>query len=57
MLLALTHETKSAEELQSALRKSDPPVIVRVEEGRVLIDLRTVFAQQISELATVLQNI
>jgi seryl-tRNA(Sec) selenium transferase len=39
------------------LRQSDPPVIVRVEEGRVLIDLRTVFAQQISELATVLQNI
>jgi len=56
MLLALTHESKSADELQTALRHSDPPVIVRVEDGRVLIDLRTVFTKQIGELAAILES-
>jgi L-seryl-tRNA(Ser) seleniumtransferase len=56
-LLAVTHESKSAEELQSALRHSDPPVIVRVEDGRVLLDLRTVFAEQVGELVGILQKI
>ena len=45
-LLALTCEGLSADELSSRLRASDPPVIARVEEGRVLIDLRTVFPEQ-----------
>ena len=57
ILLALTHEAKSAEELQTALRHADPPVIVRVEDGRVLIDLRTVFPSQTAELAALLKNI
>ena len=45
-LLALTCEGLSADELSSRLRASDPPIIARVEEGRVLIDLRTVFPEQ-----------
>jgi len=45
-LLALTHRALSADELCAALRASDPPVIARVEEGRVLLDLRTVFPEQ-----------
>jgi L-seryl-tRNA(Ser) seleniumtransferase len=36
----------SADELSARLRASDPPVIARVEEGRVLLDLRTVFPEQ-----------
>jgi L-seryl-tRNA(Ser) seleniumtransferase len=43
-LVAVTAGTLSAEELAKRLRQCDPPIIVRVEEGRVLIDLRTVFA-------------
>ena len=41
-LIALSHAELSADELCARLRASDPPVIARVEEGRVLIDLRTV---------------
>ena len=44
-LLALTCEGLSADELLTRLRNSDPPIIARVEEGRVLIDLRTAFPE------------
>src|SRR6266568_600000 len=45
-LLAISHKDLSADELAARLRASDPPVIARVEEGRVLLDLRTVFPEQ-----------
>ena len=45
-LLALSCEGLSANELAARLRASDPPIIARVEEGRVLLDLRTVFPEQ-----------
>jgi L-seryl-tRNA(Ser) seleniumtransferase len=45
-LLAITCEGSSANELSERLRASDPPIIARVEEGRVLLDLRTVFPEQ-----------
>ena len=45
-LIALTHGDLSADELSARLRASTPPVIARVEEGRVLLDLRTVFPEQ-----------
>ena len=45
-LLAVTCEGLRADELARRLRTSDPPVIARVEEGRVLLDLRTVFPEQ-----------
>jgi L-seryl-tRNA(Ser) seleniumtransferase len=43
-LLAVTAQSLSADELATRLRLHDPPVVARVEEGRVLLDLRTVFA-------------
>ncbi|HEV2714887.1 MAG TPA: L-seryl-tRNA(Sec) selenium transferase [Terriglobales bacterium] len=45
-LLAISHRDLSADELATGLRACDPPIIVRVEEGRVLLDLRTVFPEQ-----------
>ncbi len=45
-LIALTHADLSADELCARLRASAHPVIARVEEGRVLLDLRTVFQEQ-----------
>jgi L-seryl-tRNA(Ser) seleniumtransferase len=45
-LLAVTCEGLSADELASRLRGSEPPIIARVEEGRVLLDLRTVFPER-----------
>lgn len=40
-ILAVTAGTLSADELATRLRRHKPPVVARVEEGRVLLDLRT----------------
>jgi L-seryl-tRNA(Ser) seleniumtransferase len=56
-LIALTHKDLSADELSARLRASTPPIIARVEEGRVLLDLRTVFPDQDADLATVLASL
>lgn len=45
-LIAITAKKLSANELAARLRRLDPPIIARVEEGRVLFDLRTVFPAQ-----------
>jgi L-seryl-tRNA(Ser) seleniumtransferase len=45
-LLAVSHKDCSANELAERLRASVPPVIARVEEGQVLLDLRTAFPEQ-----------
>jgi len=56
-LIALTSDKLSAQEMAARLRRSDPPVIARVEEGRVLLDLRTVFPQQDEVLKQLLVQI
>ncbi len=56
-LLAVSCEGLSADELAARLRAGDPPIIARVEEGRVLLDLRTVFAEQDGLIAKALQGI
>jgi L-seryl-tRNA(Ser) seleniumtransferase len=56
-LLAIACESLSADELSSRLRASDPPIIARVEEGRVLLDLRTVFPEQDEILIEMLKGI
>jgi len=33
---------------------SDPPVVARIEDGRLLLDLRTVFADEEDELTRVI---
>ncbi len=55
-LIALTHRQQSVDELCTRLRQSDPPVIARVEEGRVLLDLRTVFPDQDGEILRILKS-
>ena len=42
-LLAVTSQAWSAGDLAARLRRHNPPIVTRVEEGRVLLDLRTVF--------------
>jgi L-seryl-tRNA(Ser) seleniumtransferase len=42
-LLAITCDALSADELATRLRLGKPAIVARVEEGRVLLDLRTVF--------------
>ncbi|MCW5960745.1 MAG: L-seryl-tRNA(Sec) selenium transferase [Pyrinomonadaceae bacterium] len=52
-VLALTHEKLSVNELEEKLRLSDPPVITRIEEDKVLIDLRTVSNAEVDVLLEV----
>ena len=56
-LLALSGKDCSAEQLAARLRTSHPPVIARVREGRVLLDLRTVFPEQDGSIADVVNRI
>jgi L-seryl-tRNA(Ser) seleniumtransferase len=56
-LLALTRSDFSALEISSLLRGWDPPIIARVEEGRVLLDLRTVLSEQDEMISAALQRI
>ncbi|MGA2645176.1 MAG: L-seryl-tRNA(Sec) selenium transferase [Candidatus Sulfotelmatobacter sp.] len=56
-LLALTCEDLSADELTARLRRSEVPIIGRVDEGRVLLDLRTVFPEQDAAVAAALNRI
>ncbi len=43
-------------EAERRCRLSDPPVVARVEDGRLLIDLRTVFANEEEELLRVVRS-
>jgi L-seryl-tRNA(Ser) seleniumtransferase len=56
-LIAITHADLSADELSTRLRAGMPPVVARVEEGRVLLDLRTVFPEQDANLVTALASL
>jgi len=49
-LIAVSHTDKSAQEIEHELRTSTPPIIGRISEGKVLLDLRTVFEDQVSSL-------
>jgi L-seryl-tRNA(Ser) seleniumtransferase len=54
-LLAVSREGLGADEMSARLRASEPPIIARVEEGRVLLDLRTVFREQDGNVIVALQ--
>jgi len=56
-LMAITHAHLSADELNTRLRAHLPPVIARVEDGRVLLDLRTVFPEQDANIASALASL
>ncbi len=56
-LLAVTCEGLSADECAARLRAGEPPIVARVEEGRVLLDLRTVFPEQDELVARALATI
>ena len=56
-LLAITCQGLSADELSSRLRAFDPPIIARVEEGRVLLDLRTVSPEQDEAVISAMRSI
>jgi L-seryl-tRNA(Ser) seleniumtransferase len=56
-LLAVTCVGLTVDELSARLRASNPPIVARVEEGRVLLDLRTVFPEQDQAVIAALQDL
>jgi len=56
-LIAITHPTKSAQEIEHELRNYSPPIIARISEGKVLLDLRTVFDDQLPAIRAALASI
>jgi L-seryl-tRNA(Ser) seleniumtransferase len=57
MLIALAHESLSPDALEEALRQSTPPVIARIAEGKVLLDLRTVAEDEEIDLLAALASL
>jgi L-seryl-tRNA(Ser) seleniumtransferase len=56
-LIAITAQSLSAEQLAEHLRLSDPPIVARVEESRVLLDLRTVFDDEEELVVSALKRV
>jgi L-seryl-tRNA(Ser) seleniumtransferase len=50
ILIALQHRQRSPDEIEARLRGFEPPIISRVNEGKVLLDLRTVAPTEEPEL-------
>ena len=55
--VAVASTNKSASEIERALRAHDPPVIARIENDEVLLDLRTVYEQDDELLANALRSV
>lgn len=53
-LLAVSSKSVTASELAARMRAGAPPVLARVEQGRVLLDLRTIFPEQDESVAEAL---
>jgi L-seryl-tRNA(Ser) seleniumtransferase len=56
-LVELRHSSLSASALEEALRRLDPAVIARIQDDRVVLDLRTVFPEQDALLLTGLRQL
>ncbi|PYS36512.1 MAG: L-seryl-tRNA(Sec) selenium transferase [Acidobacteria bacterium] len=57
VLISLTHDTLTPNQIEAALRRSHPPVIARIVDDRVLFDLRTVAESEEPELERALLSL
>jgi L-seryl-tRNA(Ser) seleniumtransferase len=56
-LISITHAQLSANQIEERLRQSDPPVIARIEDDRVLLDLRTVTTEDEATLVSAVTSL
>jgi L-seryl-tRNA(Ser) seleniumtransferase len=49
-LISISHTKLSPNEIEGRFRRHDPPVIARIENDQVLVDLRTVFTSDEADL-------
>lgn len=57
VVIAVTHSGKSATELEHQLRRCSPPVIARVADEKVLLDVRTVAPEDFLALIAALKSL
>jgi L-seryl-tRNA(Ser) seleniumtransferase len=55
--IAVMHRNLSPQELESTLRRATPPVIARIKEDRLLLDLRTVASDEEGEIVKALSGL
>jgi L-seryl-tRNA(Ser) seleniumtransferase len=56
-LISIRSQESSASQIESRLRGNSPPILARVENERVLLDLRTVLPEQDADLANALNTL
>ena len=56
-LVAIAREGMTADRLEGRLRQLTPPVVARIENGRLVLDLRTVRPDQDEQLAALLSSL
>ena len=56
-LVAIEHVSTSVEQIERQLRVASRPIITRIAEGQLLLDLRTVEPQEESEILNALKSI
>jgi L-seryl-tRNA(Ser) seleniumtransferase len=47
----------SVNDLEQKLRKGDPPIICRISDDELVFDLRTIFDDEISILASAIEQV
>jgi L-seryl-tRNA(Ser) seleniumtransferase len=57
VLIGITHENLTPDQIESALRRFSPPVIARIAEDRVLLDLRTVAEDEVPALVAAVTSL
>jgi len=53
----LKHRKVSADKLLSLLRENSPPIIARIEKDKIIIDPRTIFTEEFSEIEKAIKRI
>jgi L-seryl-tRNA(Ser) seleniumtransferase len=57
IVLALEPLHASVNDLEQKLRKGDPPIICRISDDELVFDLRTIFDDEISILASAIERV
>ena len=56
-LISVTSSSSTPNEIESAFRRCEPPIIVRILDDRVVIDLRTVAPAEEGEIEAALKSL
>ncbi|WP_457600344.1 L-seryl-tRNA(Sec) selenium transferase [Hydrogenivirga sp.] len=55
--VALTHDIMSAEDISARLRRANPPVVGRINRGRLLLDMRTISDREVRDIVKAITSL